>query len=183
MSVVPTFSKFEVAAHNVADQSSCPTRYCALLNKDSTILGMCSNHLDRTFQCSHVCCKPGARARLFGRCIDSDEDHVCLCDATIDVGSKDKIRLTSERRALVGLLCTLLSAIPQSISWNTNDVGEARLVDRQMCGVPSLDSKLVTVDDGDLDRGVLKSNDCRTWSALKCNCQTCAGRDRSTLPT
>ena len=76
-----------------------------------------------------------------------------------------------------------------TITGNSDDIVQTRLVDRRVAGVPTSDTVGVSVDDGDLDVGVLESNDSgsratrfclmRTYSAFAPPCIPSSPKTRS----
>ena len=81
----------------------------------------------------------GTDTRLLGRSVYGDEDEVCLTDALVNIGGEEEV-------AAAGL---------------ADDVLEAGLVDGEVevGRVPRVDTRLVEVDDGDLDVGALQRDD------------------------
>ena len=78
-------------------------------------------------------------ARLLGRGVDGDEDEVCLGDSLVNVGREEEV-------AAAGLL---------------DNVNETGLVDGQLevGRVPCINTRLVQVDDRNLDVGALERDD------------------------
>ena len=89
--------------------------------------------------------KAGTDTRLLGRSVYGDEDEVCLTDALVDIGGEEEV-------ASAGL---------------ADDVLEAGLVDGEVevGRVPRVDTRLVKVDDGDLDVGALEGDDGARWAS------------------
>ena len=81
----------------------------------------------------------GTDTRLLGGCVNRDEDEVCLTDTLVDIGGEEEV-------ATAGF---------------ADDVLEAGLVDGEVevGRVPRVDTRLVKVDDGDLDVGALEGDD------------------------
>lgn len=80
----------------------------------------------------------GTDTRLFGGCVDRDKDEVGLLDAFVDIGREKEV----------------------AAARLTHDVLEAGLVDgkSKVFAVPRVNTRLVEVDDGDLDVGALESD-------------------------
>ena len=80
-----------------------------------------------------------ADARLLRRGVDADEDKVGLLDALVDVRREEEVAAAA----------------------GPDDLLETGLVDRELevWAVPRVDTRLVQVDDGDLDVGALQRDD------------------------
>ena len=81
----------------------------------------------------------GTDTRLLGRGVDGNENEVGLANALVDIGGEEEV--AAARLA--------------------DDVLEAGLVDGEVevGRVPRVDTRLVKVDDGDLDVGALEGDD------------------------
>ena len=96
--------------------------------------------------------KVSAEARtdtgLLGGGVDTDEDELGLLDGLVDVGGEEEVAAAAR----------------------PDDLLETGLVDRELevWAVPRVDTRLVQVDDGDLDLWALECNDGARWA-------TCAG--------
>ena len=80
-----------------------------------------------------------ADTALLGRGVDTDEDELGLLDGLVDVGGEEEVAAAA----------------------GPDDLLETGLVDRELevWAVPRVDTRLVQVDDGDLDLGALECND------------------------
>lgn len=86
-----------------------------------------------------ICSEASTNAALLRRRVDTDEDQIGLLDALVHVCGEEEV-------ASAGLF---------------DDVNETRLVDGEVIvgAVPRVDTRLVEIDDGDLDVGAFESDD------------------------
>jgi hypothetical protein len=82
--------------------------------------------------------------RFLGGSVDRDKDKISLLDGTIDISSEEQILVTTFKDNLI----------------------QTRLVDGKLVGIPSVNTGLVQVDNGDLDVVTLVSDDGTSWATL-----------------
>lgn len=98
---------------------------------------------------------------VLGRGVDSDEDDIGSSNALGNGGGEEEVGGTGRDGQLVAGVVDVAQdgGLAGTITGDTNNVVQARLVDGRVVRVPATDAVLVAVDDGDLDVGVLEGND------------------------
>jgi hypothetical protein len=119
---------------------------------------------------SHICSRPSSRATALCRSVDRNQHDISLADTPCYLCCEEQIGLPGRHSrgllVLVGFGGRILdSALSSSIAGDAQDVVQTGLVDRGVLRVPSSDSLLVSVDDVDLDVGVLEGDNRSGWPA------------------
>ena len=178
-------------AYRVLHELCCPTGNGRLLNNDGTWPGMLSHDARHGLKGGHVCSRPGSISAAFGWRVDGDENNIGLTHTPCHIRRENQVRLSSgnTNQALAvpftlagafgrsggrlgsGIWIIALSwsalkdTLPRTVPGNAQNVVQAWLVDGGMLGVPPADAVLVSVDDGDLNMGVVKGDHGGSWSA------------------
>lgn len=155
---------------SISNKLSSSARNSGLLNNDSTLTGVLSNDTSDSLESGHVSGAAGTNTTVLGGGVDGNKDDIGLADVLGNVGREEQVGL-----ALIDSNLALLSggalaiggglagdlARSATITGDSDDVVQTRLVDRRVAGVPTSDTVNVSVDDSDLNLGVLESNDYR----------------------
>ena len=106
-----------------------------LFDNDFGRVGNFGNSSSSQFNVVQICGETSAETTLLGRGVDRDEDQVGLFDSLVNFRREKKV----------------------STSACLDDINESRFVDREVevRVVPSVNSGLVQVDNGDLDVGAI----------------------------
>lgn len=154
--------------YSLGDELSSAAGNSALLDNNGTLTGVLSNDSGNSLESSHVGGAASTNTALLGRGVDGDEDNVGLGDACGDVGGEEEVALAGADADLaivggvgVGVGCGLVGeeGLAGAVAGDADNVMQAGLVDGRVPRVPAADAVLVTVDDGDLDVGVLEGED------------------------
>lgn len=153
---------------SISNKLSSSARNSRLLDNDSTLTGVLSNDTSNSLESGHVSGAAGTNTTVLGGGVDGNKDNIGLADVLSNIGREEQVGL-----ALIDGDLALLSggalavggglagnlARSATITGDSDDVVQTRLVDRRVAGVPTSDTVNVSVDDGDLNLGVLESND------------------------
>jgi hypothetical protein len=165
-----------LCTYSISDELSSSARNSRLLNNDGTLTGVLSNDSSDGLESGHVSSAAGTNTTVLGGCVDSDKDDIGLANVLGNIGRKEQVGL-----ALIDGDLTLFSggalavggrlardlASSATITGDSDDIVQARLVDRRVAGVPASDTGDISVDDGNLDLGVLESNDSSSRATCK----------------
>ncbi len=143
------------------------------------------------FESGHIRGRPGSISATFCWRVDGNENDIGLAHALGHISRENQIRLSSSNVnqalavpfALAGAIgrrggrlgsgiwlialsrSVLKDTFPRTVPGNAQDVVQARLVDRGMLGVPPADAVRVSIDDSDLNMGVVKGDHGGSWPA------------------
>lgn len=166
----PTIKARRKKAYRIPHNACCPTRNRALLHNNRPWLRRLGNHLGGALQRDHVRRCSRALARDLGRGVDGQEHHIGLGNASSDLGGEEKIR---NPRGELDVLPWDPDGV-RAVTRDSHDFAEAGLVDREVLRVPSVDTGLVFVYDGDADVWVRECDDC--CGGTSCNACLSASR-------
>lgn len=157
-----------MCTYSISDELSSSARNGRLLNNDSTLTSVLSDNASNSLESGHISGAAGTNTTVLCGSVDGNKNDISLADVLGDVGREEQIRLAliDGNLALLGggTLAVgggLIRDLGRSatITGNSDDIVQTRLVDRRVAGVPTSDTVGVSVDNGDLDVGVLESND------------------------
>lgn len=129
---------------------------------------MLSNDTGNSLESSHVSSAASTNTTVLGGGVDGDEDNVGLADVLGNVGGEEQVGLAlsngdlaivSSRALVVGSRLIGDGGSTATVTGDTDDIVQTGLVDGRVLGVPAADASDVSVNDGDLDVGVLESDD------------------------
>lgn len=129
---------------------------------------MLSNDTGNGLESSHVSSAAGTNTTVLGGGVDGDEDNVGLADVLGNVGGEEQVGLAlsnsdlailSSRALVVGGGLVGDGGSTATVTGDTDDIVQTGLVDRRVLGVPATNASGVSVNDGDLNVGVLESDD------------------------
>jgi hypothetical protein len=157
-----------LCTYSISNELSSSARNSRLLNNDGTLTGVLSNDTSDGLESGHVSGAAGTNTTVLGGGVDGNKNDISLADVLGDVGGEEQVRLalidgdlallSGGALAVGGRLARDL-ARSATITGDSDDVVQTRLVNRRVTGVPASDTVNVSVDDGDLNVGVLESND------------------------
>jgi len=157
-----------VHVESISDELSSSARNGRLLNNDCTLTSVLSNNASNGLESGHISSAAGTNTTVLRGSVDGNKNDISLADVLGDVGREEQVRLAliDGNLALLGggtlaVGGRLVRDLGRSatITGDSDDIVQTRLVDRRVAGVPTSDTVGVSVDDGDLDVGVLESND------------------------
>ena len=165
----PSCAGLEISeTYSVSDELSSSAGNSALLDNDGTLTSVLSNDAGNGLESSHVSSAAGTDTTVLGGGVDGDEDNVGLADVLGNVGGEEQVGLAlrnsdlailSSRSLVVGGRLVGDGGSTATVTGDTDDIVQTRLVDRRVLGVPAANASGVSVNDGDLNVGVLEGDD------------------------
>lgn len=116
---------------------------------------MLSNLTSDSLKGSHIGGAASTSTAVLGGGVNRNEDNVGLTNVARDLRGEDQVGRARGDRLLLGIVDR---ALARAITGNAHNVGQARLVDGRVAGVPAADTDWVSVDNDDADMGVLEGN-------------------------
>jgi hypothetical protein len=165
-----------LCTYGISDELSSSARNGRLLNNDCTLTSVLSNNASNGLESGHISSAAGTNTTVLRGSVDGNKNDISLADVLGDVGREEQVRLAliDGNLALLGggtlaVGGRLVRDLGRSatITGDSDDIVQTRLVDRRVAGVPTSDTVGVSVDDGDLDVGVLESNDSGSRATCK----------------
>ena len=149
-----------LSTYSVSDELGSSARNSTLLDNDGTLTSVLGNDTSNSLESSHVSSAAGTNTTVLGGGVDGDEDNVGLADVLGNVGGEEQVGLALSNLGLAisaGLAGD--GGSTATITGDTDDIVQAGLVDRRVLGVPAANASGVSVNDSDLDVGVLEGDD------------------------
>ena len=154
--------------HSIGDELSSSAGNSALLDNNGALTSILSNNTSDSLKSGHISGAASTNSTVLGRGIDGDKDDIGLANAGSNISAEEEVSHTLGNLGLAlitgggfasGSRLVGEGGFSGAVTSDTDDVVQTGLVDGRMLRVPSSNSGLVSVNDCNLDVGVLECND------------------------